>query len=309
MVRVLLLALVAAATWRLGLAQSKRPQSALDKATLEAYLRHQFMLPENLKMLIADPRPSTVPGLLSVQVTVSDGERAQQRVEFLVSQDGAKLLQAKVFDIRESPFAEELRLLKLEGHPSLGQANAVVTIAIFSDFQCQYCREEAKTLRQHLLASYPSEVRLVFKDYPLEAIHPWAKRASMIGRCVFRQQAAKFWEFHDWIFEQQASLTADNLDAKALAFAGEKGLDALQLKQCIDAKLTAGDVEASMTEGRALQVNSTPTLFVNGRRLVGNVAWEQLKKVIDYEIGYAKRAAAKAKEPCCEVSLPIPAAK
>jgi protein-disulfide isomerase len=301
----------------LGFAQPK-PQgtlgvskkSALDKPTFEQYIRHQFLIPANLKLAVADPKPSEVPGLLQMTVTVTDGGAMSQTVEFFVSKDGSKVLQGKVFDIGDSPFAADLKLLTTAGAPTMGPAEAPVTIAVFSDFQCQYCKEEAKTLRTNLEKAYPTQVRLVFKDMPIEQIHNWAKPASLIGRCIARQNPGVFWQYHDWIFEQQAQIKAEELQAKALDFANGKGLDSLQLTQCVTGKLTAKEVEDSIVEARALQVGSTPTLFINGRRMVGSVPWEQLKPVIDHELGHARKtAAAKKDEPCCEVRLAIPTAK
>ena len=76
-------------------------------------------------------------------------------------------------------------------------------IVEFSDFQCPYCKEEAKMLRQNLIQTYPKQVRLYFKDFPLENMHPWAKAAAIAGRCVFQQKTDAFWEYHDWIFAHQ----------------------------------------------------------------------------------------------------------
>ncbi len=284
-------------------------KSALDKPTLEQYIRHQFLLPDNLKVLVADPKASEVPGLLLIPVTVTDGGAMTQVVEFHVSKDGAKIMQGKVFDIGDSPFAGDLKLLKTGNAPAMGPADAPVTIAIFSDFQCQYCKEEAKTLRSNLEKAYPTQARLVFKDLPIEQIHNWAKPAALIGRCIARQNAGAFWQYHDWIFDQQAAIKAEELQAKAIEFAGTKGMDTLQLTQCISGKLTAKEVEDSIAEARALQVASTPTLFVNGRRMVGSVGWDQLKQVIDHEVAYAQKNATKKDEACCEVKLAIPGAK
>jgi protein-disulfide isomerase len=284
-------------------------KSAFDKATLESYLRHQFLLPANLKVIVDDPKPSDLPSMQLVDVTVTDGAAMRQQVQFYVSSDGTRLVQGKVFDIRESPFAGDLKLLKTAGQPHLGPANAPVTIVVFSDFQCQYCREEAKTLRGNLNGAYGQNVQGFFKDFPLEQIHAWAKPAAIIGRCIYRANAEKFWEFHDWIFENQAMIIPETLKPKALEFANSKGLDTLQLTQCIDAKATEKDVEANANDARGLQITSTPTLFVNGRRMIGNVPWDQLKNVLDYELDYAKKNPPKKDEACCEIQLAIPVLK
>ncbi|MBS1827670.1 MAG: thioredoxin domain-containing protein [Acidobacteria bacterium] len=286
--------------------QAKKP-TALDKATLEAYLRHQFLIPANIQFSIEDAKPSEIPSMMLVGVNLTDGAQMKQRVEFYVSSDGRKMIQGKVFDITDSPFSTDLKLLQGDGNPVLGPANAPVNLEIFSDFQCQYCKEAAKTIRANVEKEYPAKVKVVFRDFPLEQIHPWARPAAIAGRCVHKLEAGAFWQYHDWVFEQQANLTVENLKQKTLEFFNGK-LDTLQLTQCIDAKATEKDVDRSIATAKALQVASTPTMFVNGRRVVGNAAWPELKRVLDYEVDYAAKHG-KPGEACCEVKLPIPGAK
>jgi protein-disulfide isomerase len=176
---------------------------------------------------------------------------------------------------------------------------------MFSDFECGYCKEEAKMIRDNIAATYPKEVLVFFKDFPLEQIHPWAKSAAIAGRCVFRQKPAAFWEYHDWMFEQQAGITPENLKEKVLEFGKTKGLNSEQLASCFDSRATEAEVNKNMAEGKALQINSTPTLFVNGRKLVGQGGWPQLRQIIDFEIDYQKTHGDSA-EKCCEVKLPSP---
>jgi protein-disulfide isomerase len=174
----------------------------------------------------------------------------------------------------------------------------------FSDYQCGFCKEEAKMLRDNLLSAYPKQVRLYFKDYPLEQIHPWAKAGAIAGRCVFLQSPAAFWDYHDWIFEHQSEITPENLKAKVQEFAKGKEIDALQLGRCLDTRATEAEVNQSIAEASALNVNSTPTLFINGRRIVGRVDWPTLRNIIDYEIEYQKTAKNAGEDCACEVKLP-----
>jgi protein-disulfide isomerase len=208
--------------------------------------------------------------------------------------------------VTENPFDSEQARIKTEEQPSFGGENAPVNLVIYSDFQCSFCRDEAKIIRQTLAKEYPSQVRVYFKDFPLEPIHPWAKPAAIAGRCVFRQDPAAFWSFHDWIFENQGALSVENLKEKVLEFGKSKGVETVQLGGCIDTKATEGEVNRAMAEARALGVNSTPTMYVNGRKLVGKLEWAQLKSVIDHEIEYRKT---RGGEKCCEVTLTSPAGK
>jgi protein-disulfide isomerase len=179
-----------------------------------------------------------------------------------------------------------------------------VVIVMYSDFQCGYCREEAKMIRANLISTYPKEVRVYFKDFPLEQIHPWARPAAIAGRCVFRQKPAAFWDYHDYVFENQGEIKPENLKEKVMALGKDKGIETLQLGACIDNKETNGEVDRSLAEGRSLQINSTPTIFINGRKLVGQLGWPQLRQIIDHEIEYQKTHGGG--EQCCEVKLPSP---
>jgi protein-disulfide isomerase len=279
----------------------------LDKARLEAYVRHLMLWGPQIHVAVADPVPAPMPGYREVRVTGSYQQASLEEV-FYVSLDGSKLIRGTVYDIDKSPFAAELAHLKTEQQPGLGTPGAKVAIVLFSDFQCSFCRDEAKSLRANLLQTFPKDVILYFRDFPIEQIHPWAKTAAIAGRCVFRQNPAAFWDFHDWIFDKQNEVTAENLKAKLTEWAAAKGLDSMQFSRCLDTRATEPEVNRSIAEARALKVNSTPTLFINGRMVPGSVAWPQLKAIIDWELDYAKKHPDTG-EKCCELTLPLPGKK
>jgi protein-disulfide isomerase len=283
--------------------QSDKPQ--IDKVKLEAYLRHLFVPPPPIELTIGDPQPGPMAGFYEVQIRGSQGNASQEET-FYVSKDGQKIIRGTVFDLGQNPFKPELEKLKTEFQPSFGTPGAPVVLVEFSDFECPFCREEARMLRENLVAAYPKEVRLYYLDFPLESLHPWAKSAAMMGRCIFHQNAAAFWDYHDWIFQHQDEITPENLKGKVLEFATGKGIDAAQLSKCIDTRATEEEVDKTKAEGKALEVSSTPTLFVNGRRMVGALQWNDLKRVIDYEIEYQKTAKNAGEDCGCSVQLPMP---
>jgi len=289
-----------------GSGQSEK-KSALDKPTLEAYVRHLYVMDSRIAIQISDPKPSaTLPGFLDVTVHASAGNQAQD-FHFLVSRDGARIIQGSVFDISQNPFKPDLDKLKTEFAPSMGTAGAPVVLVEFSDFECPYCKQEAAMLRQNLLSAYPKQVRLYFKEFPLESIHPWSKAAALAGRCVYQQNANTFWNYHDWAFEHQAEITPENFKDKVMEWArGQKTLDVLQLGNCLDTKATAADIDKSIAEGRALEVGGTPTLFVNGRRIPNVIDWANLRSIIDYEIEYQKTARNAGENCGCEMQLSLP---
>lgn len=281
------------------------PAPKLDKPKLEAYLRHLFVWPPSIQLTVGDPEPGPVPGLYSIKIRGSQGDVSQEEL-FYISADGQKLMRGDVFDLARNPFQTDLDKLKTEYQPSFGTPGAPVVIAEFSDFECPFCRQEAQTIRDNLLKTYPKEVRVYYMDFPLEGLHPWAKAASIAGRCIFHQNAPAFWGYHDWIFGHQEEITPDNLKSKVLAFASGKGIDAGQLTTCIDTKATESEVEKTREMGHSLEVDQTPTIFVNGRRMVGVAAWPDLQRVIDYEIEYQKTAKNAGEDCGCEVKLPMP---
>ena len=280
-------------------------KSALDKSTLEAYVRHLFVWGPQIQVQVDDPQPSPLPGMHEVKVTGSAGE-ARLEQTFYVSRDGQRIVQGQVYDVKENPFKADLDKLRTGNDPSLGSPGAPVVLVLFTDFQCPYCKEEAKMLRQNLISAYPKEVRLYFKDFPLEPIHPWAKPAAIAGRCIYGQSPEAFWDYHDWVFENQASITPEDLQAKVLEFAQKTNVDSLQLKRCMETKATEPDVNRSIEEGKSLRVGGTPTLFINGRRIASQLSWTQLRGIIDFEIDYQKSANNAGDSACCEVTLPSP---
>jgi protein-disulfide isomerase len=282
-------------------------KSALDKATLENYVRHLFVMDKRITIQVSDPQPSpNLPGFMEVGVHASMGTQAQD-FQFLVSKDGSKILQGNVFDVNNNPFKNDLDKLKTEFEPSMGAPGADVVLVEFSDFQCPYCKEEAKMLRQNLLKAYPENVRLYFKTFPLEALHPWSKPAAIASRCAFRQKPASFWAFHDWVFDHQTEINPENFKEKVLEWAkGQKELDVPQLGQCMDTKATEAEVDKVLLEGRGLNVDRTPTLFVNGRRLASAIDWPSLKSIIDFELDYQKTAKNAGENCGCDTRLNLP---
>ena len=277
-------------------------KTALDKATMEAYVRHLVLYPPQVTVTVGDPKPSEVPGFFEVTVRATAGPASEDRT-FFVSKDGQKIMEAKVYDVAQNPFKRELERLGTVNQPSMGTPGAPVVVVIFSDFQCEYCQKEGQSMRAELLKAFPTQVRVYFKDYPLEQIHDWSRAAAIAGRCVFRQKPAAFWDYHDWVFGKQTEIQAGNFTDKLAEFVKSKALDAAQMAACRASQSPVADIEKSIAEARALSVASTPTLFINGRRIAGYVPWENLKTILEFEIGYQAKAK-NAGEQCC--TLPTP---
>lgn len=285
-------------------ATNSSAKTALDKPTLEAYLRHMLMVTPGVQMTIHDPKPAPIAGLKEVDVTFTYQGNSEDRT-YYVSDDGKWVLEAALHNIGQSPFQADLDKIKTEGAPSLGPASAPIKVVVYSDFQCPNCKEFDQQVRANLPTAFPTQVQLFFKDAPLVSLHPWAKQAAIAGQCVARVNPGAFWDYHDWVYANQDQITPENFSSKLSEFAKSKSLDQMQLAHCVETSATAPEVDAEMAQARALGITATPTIFINGRRMVGNVPWQTIQAVINGELEHQKTAStAKPDEKCCEVSLP-----
>jgi protein-disulfide isomerase len=175
---------------------------------------------------------------------------------------------------------------------------------VFSDFECPYCRELAKTLRDNIPQKYPKDVRVIFEDFPIPALHPWAFPAAEAAHCMASQKPESFWAYHDWIFENQQAIDPTTVKSKSLEFARQQGLDVLQVSSCMDAHTMTKEVDQSKALGQSLQVDRTPTMFINGRMVPSALQWDALETVIKMELNRPKEVTPGKDEKCCEVTMP-----
>lgn len=283
----------------------------IDKAKLETYLRYIEGYTEGVRLAIDDPTPSVYKGFSRVVVHVSMGTQKVGDRLYYVTPDGERFVSGTVWQLGENPWADTLALLPQDG-PAFGPANAKVTMVVFSDFECPYCREFAKTLRDNIPKQYPTDVRVVFEDFPIESIHPWSIAAAEAAHCVGDVDASAFWAFHDWIFEHQGEVDGwykqgqepKNLRDETLAIGTEHKLDPAKVGACIDTHATRKEIEESLRAGRVLQIDKTPTIFLNGRMIPGAVSAKTLDAVIDLERNRPVGITGPAATKCCEVTAP-----
>ena len=166
--------------------------------------------------------------------------------------------------------------------PALGSADAPVTVVEFSDFQCPFCARVMPTLKR-IHETYGDRVRIVWKDFPLTAIHPQAFKASEAGQCAREQ--GRFWEYHDRLFGNQQALEVEFLKK----YAADIGLDIAAFNACLDTAKFAERVQEHISQGAALGVNSTPSVYINGRLLSGAHPYETFTAIIDEELARANR--------------------
>jgi protein-disulfide isomerase len=266
-------------------APSALAASSPTQKNIEAYLRHLYAFGPDVLLVVGTPRESPVEGLLETTIDLTIGEN-KQTVKFYISRDGKYLFRGDLSDMTKDPLAESWAQIQMKDAPSMGDTKAAVTIVEYSDFECPVCRSLHDVLRG-MLPNYAGKVRLVFKDFPLEQLHPWARTAAIAGRCAYQQDPQAFWKMYDFIYDNQEIISAANAWTKMTDYAGQSGLDADAFKACMAGPEAGAAVNASRANGQLLDVNSTPTVFVNGRRLVGADP-HLLEQYINYELAQLK---------------------
>jgi protein-disulfide isomerase len=259
------------------------PSSPAQKS-VETFLRYYYALGPDVTIVVGAPAELGTSGILEVPVEVKTPEASNQ-VKMWLTKDGRYLLRGEISDITTDPLAETVAKIQTANAPVLGDPKAPITVVEFSDFECPVCRNLHDALRG-LLPNYP-QVKVVFEDFPIESVHPWARTAALAGRCAYQQDPKAFWKLYDLIYDNQDLISAANAYNKVLDFATQAGLNTDTLKSCLSSPQTASEVEASLANGIQLEVRSTPTIFVNGRRIVGADP-HALQQYLDYEVNQLK---------------------
>ncbi|MGE5463706.1 MAG: DsbA family protein [Syntrophothermus sp.] len=164
-----------------------------------------------------------------------------------------------------------------DGFPALGPADAPITIVEFSDYQCPFCRRWHQEVYEPLLAAYPGQIRMVYRNLPLTSIHPDAQGAAEAAMCAGEQDA--YWPFHDKLLSNESLNTETYLQ-----YAQELSLNVDQFKACITDQKYKDAIQADSDFALNLGVQSTPTFFINGLAVVGAQPLDVFKQVIDKEL-------------------------
>lgn len=252
---------------------SENPAPNSLEQRIQRHIRTYYSIPANVQILVGERRPSEFAGYDQVPVTLIGQKKTNY--DFLISKDGKTLIRFAKIDIASDPYADVMAKMDLHGRPVRGNPDAKVTVVVYDDFQCPYCAQMHHTLFPELLKSYGDRVRILYKDYPLYEIHPWANRAAVDAGCLAAQNPEAFWDFADYVHFNQGAIKGQNqkieaqfaaLDQAALEQGRKHSLDSDKLQFCLQ-KQDDSAVKASVKEAEGLGVNSTPTLFINGEKL------------------------------------------
>ena len=283
------------------------PQSELPlNRRIENQLRTQYSIPPTIDVIVGEVKPSDMPGFDTLPVTMKTSNR-NTTLDFLISKDKKTLAHLEKFDLTTDPTSK----INLAGRPVRGNKDAKITIISYDDFQCPYCAMMHKTLTTDLPNIYGDRIRIIYKDYPLFSIHPWADHAAVDANCLNQQSGTAYWNFADYIHANQSSVTMNKdakrplpeqnaeLDRLTIEQGKKDHLDGAKLQACVKTQDDAS-VLASAKEGVELGVDSTPTLFVNGEKLSGAVPLQALLPIINRALrseGVSVPAAAEPAPP------------
>jgi len=283
---------------------------ALKRQRLEGVIQTRLLAKE------AARRGLTVPALLEVEVTSKTSPVTDQEIDTYYQANKNKYpsdnyrqtiqsqLQNQRRGARQQAFLQELRSqaslvinlkappvyrvnVSAEGAPVRGSANAPVTIIEFSDFHCPYCKHVQPTIAR-ILSEYGDRVRLAYRDFPLDRLHPNARKAAEAARCANDQ--GKFWEFHDKLYAGGTDATPETLTR----FAREINMDVVAFQQCLSIGKHQSAINRDIQEASSLGITGTPGFFINGRLVSGAQAYEGFAQIINEELGRTTQKATAA---------------
>ena len=266
---------------KLATAATAPAAASQTQKNIEAYLRNLYAFGPDVQLVVGPLKETSIEGLLETTIDLTI-EANKQTVKFYVSKDGKFLFRGEMSDLTKDPLAENRAQIQMNDAPAMGDAKAPVTLVEYSDFECPVCRGLHDALRG-MLPNYQGKVRVIFKDFPIEQLHPWARTAAIAGRCAYQQDPKAFWKMYDLLYDNQEIISASNAWTKMTDYAGQSGLEADTFKSCMASPEAGAAVNASRANGQQLDVNSTPTVFVNGRRIVGADA-HLIEQYINYEL-------------------------
>jgi protein-disulfide isomerase len=232
---------------------------------------------------VVDPSCSYSNGLVAAIVdALAQGKSEKEALAAAADSKWAHLQEPSQHKLLDDPVS-----IPVAGSPVTGPEKAPITIVEFSDFQCPYCAQAFPEIAQ-LLKTYPSQVKLIFKQYPLD-FHPQADLAAAAAIAAHKQ--GKFWAMHDALFSSHDDLSRKHI----LALAQKNGLDMKRFEDDLDSTGVREAVVRDVQDGDRAGVEGTPTIFINGQRYNGPIAVAQLKPVLDAELNPGKTQTASSR--------------
>jgi protein-disulfide isomerase len=255
-------------------------------AEVDAYMKRSFGYDPAVSWQIGSIRESNVPGIAEIVVSVNRGEP----YHLFFSAGAQTAFVGQVLPFGPNPFATTRAKLQGIFGPSRGGQDSPIQIVEFSDLECPHCKA-AQPVVEKLAAEFP-QVRFTFQQFPLPAsLHPWAMKAAQYADCAGQLDKNAFWKYVDAIFENQGGIALATADDKLKELATASGLDAAKVAACATSPETDARIQKSLALGETLNVNQTPTVFINGRMVLGiaSIPYDNVKNLVQFEIDHAGR--------------------
>ena len=257
------------------------------EATFNAFLKHMFGWNQDLTWKVVEIKPSEAAGLSEATI-VFNTPKGQQATRIYVTADQKHAFTGDLVPFGADPFAADRELLKGVNGPSEGPRNAVITIVEFGDLECPACKAAQPNITK-LMQEEP-KARLVFQNFPLEQIHKWALTGAKYVECLGQANNDAVWKFIASVYDHQAEVKEQNVDQLLRGYVKDAGGDPDAIAACVAKPETAKRVADSVALGEKLNLTSTPTFFLNGRRILGfssNIPYDTVKSMADFAIANA----------------------
>ena len=284
-------------------APARPPSGALEEPAAEAldaawwvraepFLRRILNIPRGVELELKEIKSAAVPDFRIVAIEAHSGTpdpgHQVKPFFFYASADGMKILLDQLYDLTQDPFAGHRERIQLERVPSLGSADARVTIVEYSDYTCPWCQRFFLTTEKPLLERYAGQVRYVYKHFPLVGLRAWSENAALAAACAFRQSNDAFWALHEQLFIHVSRLGEGEDFLYSLV--KRLPLAAKEFAQCYEGREALADVSRDIEEGESLGVQGTPTFFINGRPVHGLPSTERFLEIVEEELAVANAA-------------------
>ncbi len=280
---------------------------------VERQVRARYTIPPDVKVVVGTFRSSEFANYDALTVTIGSPNKKQD-LEFLLSRDHKALVRLTRFDLTRDPYAEIMKKIDVSGRPTRGNKDAKVTVVNYDDFECPFCSAMHAAIFPGLFKEYGDRVLFIYKDYPLEEIHPWSVHAAVNANCLAAQNGDAYWDYADYLHGNQHAIGGANgrdgqnaeLDKLAMLQAQKHSLDVPKVQACVKAQ-DEKVVRISMHEAETMGVDATPTMFVNGQKLDGAVPTDEVRLALDQALKDAGVAPPEHKPAAAEAKTPPPA--
>ena len=254
-------------------------------AEVDSFLRSMWGYDDNRVWEVAGILKTAAPGVSKVVVYIADKSQPEKGTStvFFTTPDGKHAIADRVINFGANPFVENRALLQARANgPSHGAKSNDLMLVEFADLQCPHCKE-GQEMMKNLAADFP-EAKIVFENFPLTEVHPYAAQAAAVGVCVRKLKGDDaFFNYVQNVFDKQDGLTAANVTVTLNTAVTAAGGDPTAVNTCAATQAAKDEVIAGRKLGEDLGIEQVPTIVVNGYVLtLGAVPYNVLRRIVAY---------------------------